>query len=231
MQPYFLPYLGYFQLISAVDKFIILDDVNYIKKGFINRNYLLLNNERFLFTLPVQKASQNRFIKDHSVTNNLNWSVKLLNTIEQSYSKSPFYQSVLPLLKTIFTSDIVPLSEFIHFSISEICTFLDINTEIIPSSSIYDKKDLMGENRIIDICKTENTNTYINPIGGIDLYTEKKFDDNQIQLKFIKMDSDVFYLQNKTQTFIPNLSIIDVLMNNSRHKVIEFVQMYTLIKK
>lgn len=119
MQPYFLPYIGYFQLINAVDTFVLLDDVNYINKGWINRNQLLLNGKAHLFTLPLQKASQNKLINQLELSNETKWKDKLLKTIETAYKKAPQFHLVFPLISQILQYPESNLSLFIHHSIQK----------------------------------------------------------------------------------------------------------------
>lgn len=165
MQPYFMPYLHYFNLIKTVDKFVILDDVNYIKKGWINRNQILINNQAYLFTIPILDLSQNKKIYDLNLSSDPKWKSKFLRTMHQSYSNSPEFYNFFPLLEEIIYFPDSNLSSFIHNSIIKICKFLNIETEIIKSSKIFNSR-MTGEHRIIDLCQKLNCSEYLNLPGG-----------------------------------------------------------------
>jgi hypothetical protein len=227
MQPYLFPYIGYFQLIDAVDRFVVFDDVNYINKGWINRNRILLNHKDYLFTISLKGASQNKLIRDTEIDETEKWRVKLIKTFEGAYSKAPQYRQIIPLLKDIINNKEPNLSAYILYSINGIADYLDIKTEIIPSSSIYGNQELKGEDRIIDICLKENAGEYVNPIGGTELYSKPKFDEKGLQLFFLKTHA-IEYPQFGKE-FVPWLSIIDLLMFCSPDEVKEFLKKRELI--
>ncbi len=217
MQPYFFPYIGYFQLIANSDVFVIYDDVNFIKKGWINRNTILVNNTPYLFSMPLQNVSQNKLINEIFISESDKWKTDLLKTISSSYKKAPFYQDVYPLIEKIISFDELNLALYIQNSIQNLCTYLKINTKLIMSSDIVKNNDFRGENKIIDICLQLGANQYVNAIGGVDLYTIERFLEKDIDLKFIK--SDVIVYQQFKGEFKPWLSIIDVIMFNSPEEV------------
>jgi hypothetical protein len=214
MQPYLFPYIGYFQLINSVDKFVIFDDVNYINKGWINRNNILMNNMATMFTLSLQGASQNKRIDEIHIAEQEKWNLKFIKTLRMAYAKAPFFNEGLDLIQSILDYKEDNLSLFLGNSIKSISDYLEIKAEIIPSSKKYDTQLLKAQDKIIKICSRENASEYINPIGGIELYSKGAFENNKIKLTFIKTDS-VIYKQFK-DTFVPNLSIIDVIMFNGR---------------
>ncbi|AUD03941.1 WbqC family protein [Spirosoma pollinicola] len=213
MQPYFLPYIGYMQLMSAVDTFILYDDVSFINRGWINRNKLLINGQEHLFTIPLKDASQNKRINEVHLADDPKWRNKLLKTIEQGYRKAPYYQTVMPLTEKIvnFTTD--SIADLVHNSLVELNQYLGLTTRLIASSSIYTNADLKAQERILDICRQENATHYINPIGGIELYDKHIFEETGIELRFIKA-KEVEYQQFGRNDFIPWLSILDALMFN-----------------
>lgn len=213
MQPYFFPYIGYFQLIANSDVFVIYDDVNFIKKGWINRNNILVNNTPYLFSMPLQNVSQNKLINEIFITDLDKWKTDLLKTISSSYKKAPFYQDVYPLIEKIISFDELNLALYIQNSLQNLCAYLNLNTKLIMSSEIVKNNDLRGENKIIDICLQLGATQYINAIGGIELYTQENFQVKNIDLKFIKSEN-ILYQQFKNE-FKPWLSIIDVIMFNS----------------
>ena len=224
MQPYFFPYIGYFQLINAVDTFIIYDDVNFIKQGYINRNSILQNQDSNLFTLELIGASSNKKINDISVGNN---TKKLLKTIRQNYSKAPFFQRVFLILEDILNNDQKELSRFLGYSLIKISRYLEIETNFLYSSDIKNDKSLRAQDRLIEMSKILNATDFINPIGGIDLYDKEVFSRNMINLSFLK-PNEILYKQFN-DTFVSNLSIIDVLMFNNKEQIKLILTMNELI--
>lgn len=212
MQPYFLPYIGYFQLLAAVNKFVVLDDVNYINRGWINRNRLLLNGVAYTFTVPLRGASQNRLICEIELDDVQGWREKLLRTIRQAYGKAPCYAQAYPLMKSLINYPSARLDEFLLNSIREVVCYLSLEVEIVSSSRIYKNAHLKGEERILDICRQEQASIYINPIGGVDLYDRASFSKQDLSLYFLR-SHPVSYSQGKGE-HVPWLSILDVLMFN-----------------
>lgn len=227
MQPYIFPYIGYFQLINAVDKFILFDDVNYIKKGWINRNRILINGKDFTFNIPLENVSQNKLIKDISIVADPAWKLKFLKTIEMAYCKAPFYQEIYPIVKKLIEYDEQSLSSFLYNTIQEVCAYLSINTEILPSSEPYNTQSLKAQDKIIKICQTENASVYINPIGGVELYDKALFQKQGLVLQFIKTSSSIYTQFNNP--FIPFLSILDVMMFNSVEKIHDMLGQFELV--
>lgn len=227
MQPYIFPYIGYFQLINAVDKFVIYDDVNFINKGWINRNRTLNNGKESLFSIPLKEASQNKLINEIEVNWDSAWKSKFLKTLEQCYKKAPFYQETLSIIEQTLQIDNEPISKVIENNLRLICHYLDIKTEIISSSAIYKNTHLKAQERILDICLQEKATHYINPIGGLELYDKDFFEVKSIKMNFIKSNT-IDYKQYKNE-FVPWLSMIDVLMFNSKEQIKEFLDNYELV--
>lgn len=227
MQPYFFPYIGYWQLIHSVDKYVIYDDVNYIKGGWINRNQILMNGKSKMINLKMDGASSNKLIYEIHVANDKIYIEKLLRTIRHCYAKAPYFSDVFSLIEEIIYFDNLNIAIYLANSINKIADYIGIKTEFLMSSNIEKNDSLKGEDRIIDICKNLNASEYYNAIGGIKLYSQERFDYNGIQLKFLKT-IDVEYTQN-IDKFIPNLSIIDVMMFNSKEKIREFLNLYVLL--
>jgi len=224
MQPYLFPYIGYWQLINAVDIFVIYDDVNYIQRGYINRNNILVNGKKYTFTLELIGASQNKKINEINVGNN---QYKLLRTIEFSYKKAPYFNYVFPLIKDIMMYQEKNLALYIGNSIQQIVKFLDIKVQIIYSSHVEKNNKLKGQDKIIDICQILGAQTYINPIGGKDLYSKEVFKSKLIELYFLK--PEILEYKQFNNEFIPNLSIIDVLMFNNKDTVRDMLHRYELL--
>lgn len=226
MQPYFMPYIGYFQLLNAVDKFVILDDVNFINRGWINRNNILINGKPGLITIPLIEASQNKKIIDISIVQDANWKNKILKTIELSYKKAPFFNQVFSWLNESIALNISNISKFNVAQIKAVCNYLGINTSLVESSTIYNLSNHKGEEKIIEICLKEKAETYINPIGGLDLYNKQNFKEKNISLNFIKAN-DIRYKQYFND-FIPCLSMIDILMFNEVAEIKSYLDQYSL---
>ena len=227
MQPYIFPYIGYFQLIKAVDKFVLYDDVNFINRGWINRNRILVNGKDSMFTIPLKDASQNKLIHEIDVNWDNNWKGKFLKTIEQAYKKAPFYENILPIIEKTIESQEVQFSKIIENNLRLICEYLEIKTEIISSSTIYQNIDKKAQERILDICSQEKATHYINPIGGFELYDKEVFANENMQMNFIK-SLPVEYKQFKNE-FVPWLSIIDVMMFNSKEEINKFLDKFELV--
>ena len=227
MQPYFLPYIGYFQLLHAVDKFVLYDDVNFINKGWINRNNLLNGSAAQLFTIPLKGASQNRLIRDIEITDDTAWKKKLLKTIEQAYRKAPYFDGVFTLLDELINTPERNIGGLATSSLKSVAAYLGINTPIVDSSAIYDNNQLKAQERILDICRKEHADHYINPIGGMEIYSRELFETSGVKLNFIKSKS-ITYPQFKNE-FVPNLSIVDVLMFNSPAEVNNMLDQYELL--
>lgn len=227
MQPYLFPYIGYFQLIGAVDKFVAYDDVTFIKQGWINRNNILLNGQRYLFTVPLVNASSNTLICDTLVSDKAGWRPKFLKTIEQAYKKAPQYPAVFPLIQDVVLNGPTEISKLAVRSLSLIADFIGLTTEIKDSSENYANRHLSAQDRVLDICKQEGAGVYINPIGGMELYSKEKFREEGLDLHFIK-SLDVTYTQYNSH-FVPGLSIIDVLMFNRQDEIAGMLGQYELI--
>ena len=229
MQPYFMPYIGYFQLINTVDKFIFYDDVTFIKQGWINRNQILISNQAKLFSVPLSNASSHTLIKDVLISDLRyeKWKKSFLSTLMFNYKKYKYYDVVKVLIERILLTPPKTISELAIKSVIEISNYLDLNTEFDVSSKNYDNNHLSGQHRVIDICQKENANTYINPIGGIDLYSKDVFSKEDIELMFINAHKTIY--KQFSSEFVPFLSIIDVLMYNDKKRVLEMLNDFDLV--
>ena len=226
MQPYFFPYIGYFQLINAVDVFVIYDDVNYIKQGWVNRNRILINNKEHYFNLVLSSVSQNKKINEIFIDENIKWKENLIKKMSFSYAKAPFFYEVFPIIKEIILNNQFNLSVFLTFSLKEICSYLEIKTKFLLSSEININADAKAEDKIITICKKLGATNYINAIGGQELYNKTKFDENSLKLQFLK--TNVIQYNQFNANFVPWLSIIDVLMFNEKEKIFKYLEEYQL---
>jgi hypothetical protein len=212
MQPYFFPYIGYFQLISAVDTFVIYDNIEYTKKGWINRNRMLRNGSDVIFSLPLRKDSDSLNICDRYISDSFNRE-DFIKKIAGAYSKAPNFIETFAFIERVIMFKNNNLFLFLYNSIIETCKYIGITTNILISSAIEIDHSLKGSDKVIALNKTLNANLYINAIGGIQLYHHADFIAQGIDLKFIRSNA-IFYKQF-TEKFISSLSIIDVLMFNN----------------
>jgi hypothetical protein len=224
MQPYLFPYLGYYQLIKAVDTFVIYDDVNFIKQGWITRNRILLNGTEFMFNIILKGASSFKKINEIEVVCNNN---KLIATIEQAYRKAPYFETVYPLLTNVFLFKETNLARYLINALNSTLEYLGIGVSVLVSSEIEKDPMLKGDDKLIVICKLLNGSDYINAIGGQSLYSKEKFAENGLTLNFIK-SKPIVYTQFKNE-FVPWLSIIDVMMFNSLNEINNMLKQYDLI--
>lgn len=229
MQPYFFPYLGYWQLMNAVDCYVVYDDVNFIKRGRINRNAILMNHEAYTINLILSGASQNKHINQVQVNTDSRLQEKLLRTLEMCYSKAPYYAQVVPLLQTIIRQQESNLAQYLYRSFQTIGQYLGIKTELLMSSSLKKDCALKAEKKIIAICKLLGANEYYNSVNGIPLYAPHRdeFAQAGIELRFPKM-REISYPQFKNE-FIPNLSIIDVMMFNPQEECQRLLQEFDFV--
>jgi hypothetical protein len=211
MQPYFLPYVGYFQLISAVDAFIIYDNIKYTKKGWINRNRMLCNGSDAIFSLPLRGASDSLNVSQRELASDFD-PKKLLQQFKGAYATAPQFDKTYPVLERIMQYGDANLFKFVHHSVVRMCEHLGIQTEIRISSRIDIDHGLRGQEKVLALCKATGANTYINPIGGVELYSRNDFRTHGIDLKFVK--TRPFEYAQFGSEFVPWLSIVDALMFN-----------------
>lgn len=214
MQPYLFPYIGYFQLLAAVDRFIFYDDVSYIKGGWINRNRLLLSGQVSWFTLPLSGASPHSKINEVHVQPNGTWRRKLLASVRQSYGKAPYFGSAYALLEGIVLSEESSLSALARESVMAVAGHLGLDTEFAVSTGRYDNENLRGSDRILDICRQERAVEYHNLPGGTALYSARQFASAGVDLHFVQPRLGEY--SQLAAPFKPGLSILDVLMFNDR---------------
>lgn len=212
MQPYFMPYIGYWQLLSSADRFIVLDDVAYIRRGWINRNRILVNGKVHFFTLPVRAASQNRAINELELATDAKWLKCFALTLEQNYRKAPCFEETLGFLKPVLVNCHGRLLPFLLSSIDSVARHLDIRTPRVLASSVATSRRSCGQERIIDLCRVEGATDYINLPGGRDLYRQDAFQRCGVRLGFLAPQVRQ-YPQYPPGLWWPGLSIIDMLMN------------------
>lgn len=227
MQPYFFPYLSYFHLIESSDIFIFYTDVQYIHRGWINRNRILLKNKAYRFTIPVERSSQNSLIQDKRLSSDSDWSSELMKKLEHAYGKAPYFDSVMCMLEQMTQKEYTQISELAIASIHAVYTYLDLSFNHSISSEISPENRTSGRaERLIEITKKLGYSRYINSSGGRDLYQKEFFRAHGVELAFIQSKPMAYPQFNKP--FIPELSIIDVLMFNSPEQVRNYLSAYTV---
>jgi len=213
MQPYLFPYLGYFQLIAAADVFVLGDDLQYIRSGWVNRNRILQNGEARLITFPLKKDRFELPIRERQLCDNFAEEAdRLINVISQNYRKAPYFAQVMPLLERLIRFPQQNLALYAEHAIREMCAYLHITTPILRGSDLKLGAHPDKQCRVIRIAHTFAATAYLNPIGGSELYDRDFFAMNNLLLRFFKMDPVEY--QQFGHAFVPNLSIIDVLMFN-----------------
>ena len=217
MQPYFFPYIGYFQLIHCVDTYVNLDHVSFMKRSYMTRNTLKNNTT---INVNVWKASQNKKCNEIYVNFENNYIPKFLKTLENLYSKESHYGTILnEIILPEFIDRKITISKFNLNLIKRICNYLDIKTKIIDTSENLTK--LKKGEGLKEITKHFNSKSYINAIGGQSLYNKEDFKNDNIQLSFIEMGNVVF--DNKYT------SILDLLFRYNKEYIKEQIRNYKLI--
>lgn len=224
MQPYLFPYIGYFQLIMSSDVFVIYDDVNYIRRGYINRNNILANGVSHRFTVPAINGSQNNIIKDVQFDSKLS---KIFMTIQHAYSRASFAKTVLPIIEDILEYKERDIPSLCKYSYENIFEYLGVTKKIIFSSDLKYERTQAADQKLVSICKELGGTEYINSPGGRELYNSEMFQPHGIELKFIEPSIEE-YPQYGTEEFVPYLSIIDILMNCSPQEIVTMFAMYEL---
>jgi hypothetical protein len=250
MQPYFFPYLGYYQTISAVDKYMLYDNLAYIKEGWVNKNRLLVvNGEPVYFLVHVKNKSSFKKIREIELVDNRHWREKMLKSIFMNYKRRPFFNEVYPLVEGVINEEVRLLTDLNAKSIFDVAKFLEIKTEITTDTSKYaDLEEKLANDvmelsarfptirlrnpqvkviRVLEICRAEGAETFINAWGGQALYDKEEFAQNNIELFFIR--TDAYSYPQSTKVFHPHLSIVDVLMNCGKEGTQELLGQYTLV--
>lgn len=227
MQAYFMPYIGYFQLMEAVDEFIIYDNIQYTKKGWINRNRILVNGTDQYITLPLKKDSDFLDIRDRVLAESYE-PRKLLRQIETAYRKAPYFPETYALLEKVISCPDRNLFRYIYHSMVNVCEYLGIRTPIVVSSQLNCDHTLKSQEKVIAICKERQCGRYINAAGGMQLYCARAFAGENIELYFIQTEK-IVYPQFRNE-FLPSLSVIDVMMFNSKEEIRAMLKKYHLIK-
>lgn len=211
MQPYFLPYIGYFQLIGAVDLFVVYDNIKYTKKGWINRNRIADRVSESVISLPLKSGSDALDVCQRELAETFD-SKKFLRKFSGTYSTAPQYKAVYSLLEQVMQTDSRNLFNFIHESLRLVSAYAGLTTPMLVSSAVSIDHTLKGKDKVLALCKELGATQYINPIGGVDLYDKAEFAAQGVELGFLQAQEFVY--PRMGGVFIPWLSIVDVLMFN-----------------
>jgi len=223
MQPYFLPYIGYFQLINAVDQFVIYDNIQYTKKGWINRNRILVNGKDEFITLPLKKDSDYFHVNQRCLSDTFaSEKEKITRKIKEVYRKAPYFNETFDIWLAIMDFKEVNLFSFILNALQKINRYLEIETPLLISSSIAIDHQLKAEDKVIAICKALQATSYVNPIGGVELYAKEAFATHDLKLQFVQ--ANPFVYKQFDQEFVPWLSILDVMMFNNKDVIHEIIK-------
>ncbi len=228
MQPYFLPYIGYWQLMAHVDVFVVYDNIQYTKKGWINRNRYLCNGSDKYFTIPLKKDSDFLNVDERYISDTFDCE-KLKNQIKMAYAKAPYFVETYKIFEKILAYEDRNLFNFLFNSIKEIKDYLQIQTEIVVSSTLDIDFELKGKDKVQAICKALQAEQYVNPIGGLELYDKTEFANNGIELSFLQSDLGQIIYEQFGDSFVQALSILDILMFNSVDEVKQMLGMYKIV--
>jgi hypothetical protein len=226
MQPYFLPYIGYWQLLAAVDRFVVYDNIQYTKKGWMNRNRFLRHGTDAIFTVPLKQASGSLDVGERALADDFDPGA-LLNPLAEAYRKAPSFDAVFPVVETVVRAAPRNLFQYLHHSLTAIANYLEIRTPIVVSSTVAIDHRLKAERKVLALCEALGANRYVNTIGGRALYSVPAFAERGVELTFIQPRM-VTYRQFG-RPFVPDLSIVDVLMFNSRDAVRGMLGAYDLV--
>ena len=218
MQPYFFPYLGYFQLMRSVETFVVYDDVQFIPRGWINRNYVLAAGRQHRLTLELRGGSRNREIREIGVGGN---RLRLLKMLRQTYAKAPYAQDALAILGPLLQSTEDNLSLYLVDTLRSLAAHFQLPCAIKLSSTLAKAADLRGQERILNVCRALRARSYVNAPGGRTLYAREAFAEQGIQLLFAEPRLPSY--RQFGGDFVSGLSIIDVMMFNPPERIREML--------
>jgi hypothetical protein len=223
MQPYFFPYLGYFQLLAVADVFVVFEDVHFIKKGWIHRNRILVDGAPKLFTVPLAGASQNRRIHELEVHDGERWGRAFLASLQGAYARAPHYRSAIEVVReSLPGAGPTLVADLAVRSVRNVAEYVGLSLPPLRSSRDFGNAELKGQARIIDICRRVGARTYVNPASGERLYQLEAFEDAGMELHFLAPELEVY--RQFGGEFVPYLSVIDVLMFNPPERVGEWMR-------
>lgn len=228
MQPYLFPYLGYFQLIRESDVFVFYDDVDFITRGWINRNKILINDEEDIFTIPCSNASQNEKIEDVLISNH--WRPdKIIKKIRLTYANADQFDAALPIVETVVKEHGDQISVLAENSVLQVAEYLNLDVDFYRSSDLPVDQSLGRAERLIELTKHFGASNYVNMEGGQNLYEKPNFANQGVALHFLSASLPEYEQYTaEDDTFYPGLSIIDVMMNVEKRQIIDMVSEYNL---
>jgi hypothetical protein len=227
MQPYFLPYLGYFQLIAASDCFVVYDNVQFIKNGWIERNRYLLEGEAKWFGVPLAKGSHSQMIMERQVSAHFDMA-SLINKLAFAYRKAPHVERTLTWLEALLKLPAQNIAELNELALRSCCSLLKLNTPIIRASEWAPSSHSRGQDRVIEVIKSVGGTSYLNPAAGGSLYEADDFAQAGYALELLKPSLPVYAQHNKP--FVPALSILDALMFNEVETVSAWVRQGEILR-
>lgn len=218
MQPTFMPWLGYFNIIKSSDIFVFLDDVQFKKRSWHQRNKILINKKEGYLTIPaISKSRFNQKINEVIMDNDQQWKIKHIKTLKNNYSKHEYFDETFSIINAIYQNNYEKLLDLNVNFIKSVLNFLSIETKIIFSSQF--NLSSSKENRILELCKIIKAKKYISPIGSkIYLKDGEIFKKNNIELEYIDYQYKV-YKQKKIEKFVPRLSVIDAMFNLGKNTI------------
>lgn len=224
-QPYFFPYLAYWQLLAAADVFVVGDEYQYKARGFINRNTILLNHAPHRFTISLKGASPSRRIGEIDVLDDF---AKFRKSLAHAYGRSPFHAEAMAVIDPILDYPDRNLARFLGNQIQAVSRYLGLATEIVYMSELgLDPECESKEQRLRDCVKRLGAGMLINPAGSIPLYPPSGFESHDIALRFLRSRAIPYPQANRE--FVPGLSLIDAMMCNSRQSLAALLSSYDII--
>lgn len=220
LQPYFVPYIGYFQLIKYCDCLVLLDNVQYTKQGWITRNRIQNRGQIVKLSLSVKHSPSNTLILDKQLASSFDGN-QILRQLDDAYRRAKFYRDTRDIISSLLQFNTLSLLSYLRNSIMVMCQYLEVETKIVLSSATEVSNSYVGEDRVIEICRTLGATRYINPIGGTNLYSVERFRKSNLEIMFLK--SRLSPYSQGLLDFIPALSIIDVISNCSREQLKEAI--------
>jgi len=231
MQPYFMPYLGYFSLIKHTDRFILFDTVQFIRHGWIERNRILKQDGTWQYIqVPIIKPNgRDTIIKDVKINNDLDWENRIIAQLQHYKKKAPYYKETIELLTDVFSQrfdDIVTLNQV---SLEKVCEYLGIkrSTEVFSKMGLDIEDATAPDEWALNICKAiPGADEYWNPIGGLSFFNRTKYENAGIKIYFQELVLTTY--RQLGNEFEPGLSIIDVMMFNSPETINQMLDNYKL---
>jgi len=231
MQPYFFPYLGYFNLIHACDTFVFLDNVQHIERGFVNRNRILVQGKPHLFTVPLAAGPREAWITERALSDSFpQFRTKFFAMLKHAYAKARNHAAVMELVADVLATETLTLAQLCQQSILATARYLGLERRFLVASEMLtaeDARQLKGADKILALARALGTTRYLNPIGGVELYHKELFAREGMELRFVKPALPAY--PQPTATFVPALSILDVMMHTPKEDLAAQLSAYLLV--